>query len=113
MRSLTAIVRNDCLPRLVRTLEESGAGRVYISKVHALGAGVDPEDFRVSTDEAEAYTEKTRVDVLCSRDQVDELVEAIRICARTGHRGDGIILLSEVSKVVNIRTGDGDLVALL
>jgi nitrogen regulatory protein P-II 1 len=113
MRSLTAMVRNDCLPRLIRTLKEAGAGRTYVSKVHALGAGVDPEDFRVSTDEAEAYMEKTKVEVLCSAERVDELLEAIRTCARTGHRGDGLVVVSEVSEVVSIRTGDRDRVALL
>ena len=113
MRGLTAIVRSDCIPRRVRALNETGVGRVYLSRVHALGAGVDPEDFRVSTDEAEAYMEKTKVEVLCSTERVDELLEAIQTCPRTGHRGDGLVVVSEISEVVNIRTGDRDRVALL
>lgn len=113
MREVKAIVRTDCLSRLVQALKEANAARFYVSRVHALGAGVDPEDFRVSMDEGEAYTEKTKVEFLCPAERVDELVEVIRRCAQTGNRGDGVIIVSEVTDVVSIRTGDHDRVALL
>ncbi len=113
MKYVRAIVRTDCLSRLVQVLKEAKAIRFYVSRVHALGAGVDPEDFRVSMDEGEAYTEKTKVEFLCLAERVDELVEVIRASAQTGHRGDGVIIVSDVTDVVNVRTGDHDRVALL
>lgn len=113
MKEVRAIVRTDCLSRLVQALKQTKATRFYVSRVHALGAGVDPEDFRVSMDEGEAYTEKSKIKFLCLAERVNELVEVIRVCAQTGHRGDGVIIVSEVTDVVNVRTGDHDRVALL
>ena len=113
MKDVRAIVRTDCLSRLVQALKKAKATRFYVSRVHALGAGVDPEDFRVSMDEGEAYTEKSKVEFLCPADRVEELVEVVRACAQTGHRGDGVIIVSEVTDVVNVRTGDHGRVGLL
>jgi len=113
LKDVRAIVRKDCLSSLVQALSEAKTTRVYVSRVHALGAGVDPENFRVSMDEGEAYTEKTQVEFLCLAERVDELVEVIRSCAQTGHRGDGIIIVSEVADVVSVRTGDRDHIALI
>lgn len=113
LRHVRAIIRTDRLSRLVQGLKKASVTRFYVSRVHALGAGVDPEEFRVSMDEGEAYTEKSKVEFLCLVDRVEELVEVIRSCAQTGHRGDGVILVSEVSDVVSVRTGDHDRVALL
>lgn len=113
MRHVTTIVRTNRLSGLVQGLKEARVTRFYVSRVHALGAGVDPEEFRVSMDEGEAYTEKSKVEFLCLVDRVGELVEVIRTCAHTGHRGDGVILVSKLSDVVSVRTGDHDLVALL
>jgi nitrogen regulatory protein PII len=113
MREVKAIIRSDCLPRVVQALRKARTSRFYLSRVHALGSGVDPEDFRMSMDEGEAYTEKTKVEFLCPAERVDEFVEVIRACARTGHRGDGVMIVSEVTDVVNVRTGDHGVVAIL
>jgi len=113
MRQVNAIVRTDRVARVVQALRDAGVALLYISKVHALGAGVDPEDFRVSMDEGEAYTEKNKVEFLCPRARVDELVDVIRDAAQTGHRGDGLVVVSQVTHVVSVRTGARDRVALL
>ncbi|MCJ7630356.1 MAG: P-II family nitrogen regulator [Longimicrobiales bacterium] len=49
----------------------------------------------------------------CPAERVGELVEVILVCAQTGHRGDGVIIVSEVTDVVSVRTGDHDRVAWL
>lgn len=112
MKDVRAMVRTDCVPRLARALQEAGAIRLYASEVHALGAGVDPEDYEVSANEGEAHTRKAEVEFLCPTESVDELLEVVRDCARTGHRGDGLIIVSDVTAVVNIRTGDRSRLAL-
>jgi nitrogen regulatory protein P-II 1 len=43
---------------------------------------------------------------------VDRLVRIVCECARTGHRGDGVIFVSDVDRVVKIRTGAEDALAL-
>jgi nitrogen regulatory protein P-II 1 len=41
-------------------------------------------------------------------DQVDAVIEAISAAARTGKIGDGKIFVTDIAKVVRIRTGEVD-----
>ena len=113
MREVKAIVRTECVPDLMHALKSAEVARFYLSRIHAVGAGVDPQDFRLSLDEGGIYTEKTKIEFLCAAERVDELVEVVREWARTGHRGDGVVVVSPVTDVVNVRTGDHDRVALI
>lgn len=113
LRDVKAIVRTECVPELVRALRSAEVTRFYLTRVHAVGAGVDPEDFRLSLDDGGVYTEKTKVEFLCSGARTAELVETIRDWSCTGHRGDGIVIVSKVTDVINVRTGDHNRIALL
>jgi nitrogen regulatory protein PII len=48
---------------------------------------------------------KTRVEVVVRDDLVTAVIDAIRVAARTGHRGDGKIFVMPVSHGVKILTG--------
>lgn len=113
MSELKAIVRTECLPELVDALEKAGVTRVFVSRIHALGAGVDPEDYQLSLDDGQAYTQKAKVEFLCPTESVEAAVDLIREWACTGHRGDGLVIVSDVKSVVNVRTGDRDGLALI
>lgn len=113
MKDVKAIVRVDCVQDLIRALQDAEVARFYVSRVHAFGAGVDPEDFRLSMDEGGSYTEKAKVEFLCRADRTETLVGLVRDWSRTGHRGDGVVIVSDVTDVVNVRTGDHDRIALL
>lgn len=113
MKEVTAIVRTECVPELIRALKGSEVSRFYLSRIHAVGAGVDPEDFRLSLEEGGVYTEKTKVEFLCEATRTKELVDVVRDWACTGNRGDGVVIVSDVSDVVNVRTGEHNRIALL
>jgi nitrogen regulatory protein PII len=49
--------------------------------------------------------EKTRVEVVVRDSLEDQVVDAIRLAARTGARGDGKIFILEVSRSVKVNTG--------
>lgn len=113
MKKITAVVRRECVHEVVHSLLGAGAARVFVSHVHALGAGVDPERFQLSLEEGEAYTEKAKIEVLCRPEEVEGLVETVRRHACAGHRGDGVIAVGDVERVVSVRTGEEGVVALL
>ncbi len=113
MKKVEAIVRTDCVPDLIQALKGADVSRFYLARTHAVGAGIDPKDFRASLDQGGVYTEKTKVEFLCRASDSDGLVELVREWAATGRRGDGVIIVSDVTDVVNVRTGDQDRVALL
>ncbi len=113
LSEITVYLRRDLVAELVGALNEAGVRRLWVGHVHALGAGVDPEDFRVSFEDGCSYSEKARIVCLAERDDVEELMALIRDRAGTGHRGDGLVLVREAGEVVNVRTGERDRLALI
>ncbi|MCG6988409.1 MAG: P-II family nitrogen regulator [Gemmatimonadetes bacterium] len=113
LKDVRAVVRTECVEDLVQALRDAEVPRFYVSHVHVLGAGIDPRSARRSPDEGAAYTEKAQVEFLCPADRADDLVELIRERACTGHRGDGVVIVSDVTDVVSVRTGEHDRIALL
>lgn len=113
LREIKTIVRTETVARLLEALRDGGVTRFWVSHVHSLGAGVDPEDFRVSFEDGGTYTEKAKVEFIADVSEVEALTDVIRRHGGTGHRGDGVVLVTEVAAVVNVRTGDHDRLALL
>lgn len=113
MKDVKAIVRVDCVQDLLQALRDAEVTRFYVSRVHAIGAGVDPEDYRISADEGTTYTEKARIEFLCRGERAGDLIALVRKWAGTGHRGDGVVIVSDVTDIVNVRTGDHNRIALL
>ncbi len=113
MKLLKFIVRKERVEAVLRALREAQVARLFICHVHAVGSGVDPEDYRLSFEEGSAYTEKSKIEVVVPDSRADELIDVIRRHAFTGHQGDGIICVSPIERVVKIRTGDENAIALV
>jgi nitrogen regulatory protein PII len=79
--------------------------RLTVMHAHAIGAGADPETAKLSLLEGSAFAEVAVVQVVCPAALAPRLTEAIVGVARTGRRGDGIVVESFVRSVVKIRTG--------
>jgi nitrogen regulatory protein P-II 2 len=58
------------------------------------------------------FVPKARLDIAVRSDLVDQVVDAIVKAAKTGKVGDGKIFISELQRVIRIRTGETDNSAL-
>jgi nitrogen regulatory protein P-II 1 len=58
------------------------------------------------------FVPKTEVCVVVTADKVDSVVDAIRETANSGKIGDGKIFVSDIERVIRIRTGEEDADAL-
>jgi nitrogen regulatory protein P-II 1 len=113
MKEIKAILRKERVQAVVSALKTAGVPRLTVSHVHSLGAGVDPEDYRLSMEEGGAYTEKAKLELVCNAHDVPRLLEIVRREAKTGERGDGVIFVTNIEGVTKIRTGDQNELALL
>lgn len=113
MKEVKIVLRTDRVDRVVRALTGADLPRFHVSHVHVLGAGVDPEDAHVSMEEGSTYTEKARIELFCRADDVDRVVGLVREHAATGERGDGVIAVTPLERIVSIRTGDEELLAIV
>jgi nitrogen regulatory protein PII len=78
----------------------------------ALGAGVQAgsvERYRGATFDEQSgirLVEKTVLEVVLERNQVQDIVDTIVDAAQTGEIGDGKIFITPIADVVRIRTGE-------
>lgn len=105
MREIKAYLRLDKVDAVVRALRDSGIEHMTVSHVRSLGSGVDPRHERVSFEAGTTYTEKAKLEFVCSEPEVERLVPVIRAQAHTGDSGDGVIFVSPVDQAIKIRTG--------
>jgi nitrogen regulatory protein P-II 1 len=109
---IRAVVRPEMLDRVVRCLKESGVPRLTVTRVHAIGAGVDPAAEKFSLVEGSAYADKAMVQFICDCACWASFVDLIADTARTGRRGDGIVSVHPVQAVRKIRTNLEGIAAL-
>jgi len=117
MKTVEAIIRSEKVADVRRALAEKGITSMTLSNV--MGRGEEKEAKR----EAIKYTgtgrydkrsvevvvdlfARTRLMMVLDDDEVNEAVKTIVQAAKTGEKGDGIVLVRPVEKVVRIRTGE-------
>lgn len=55
---------------------------------------------------------KVKFEIVVESNRVDEIVNLITDIARTGQVGDGKIFVSEIERVIRVRTGEEDQAAV-
>jgi nitrogen regulatory protein P-II 1 len=91
--------------KVIHALEQIGTPRFTTIDVRALGDEVDAEHLEISSQHAGTYTTMVKLEIVCAEKEVGKIVSKIVVNARTGYRGDGIVVVSPVDNVIGIRTG--------
>ena len=106
MYLVTAIVKPFTLDEVKDALREIDVLGMTVVEVKGYGRqGGHTETYR-GTEYRIDFTPKVRIEVVVDDDQVDPAVDAIADAARTGKIGDGKIWVTEVARLVRIRTGE-------
>lgn len=106
MKLIKAYIRTYMADKVIHTLKKINAPRLTAIDIRGMGDEVDPEHLEVSAQHAGTYTKMVKLELVCKNREVQELVNLIRKNAKTGYRGDGIIVISPVENVISIRTGE-------
>jgi nitrogen regulatory protein P-II 1 len=106
MQLVTAIIKPHTVDGVKDALKATGVQGITVSEVRGFGRqGGHTETYR-GTEYTIDFVPKVRVDVLTEDAAVDDVVDAISSAARSGRIGDGKIWVTEVLRVVRIRTGE-------
>ena len=112
MYKVTIISRLSKYDHLKKAMNELGVTGMTVTQV--MGCGIQKgagEKYRGVELDA-TLLPKVKVEVIVSKIPVDAVIEAAKKALYTGHIGDGKIFVYNVVKVVKVRTGEEDLLAL-
>ena len=87
-------------------LSEIGVQGVTVTEVKGFGRQRGHTELYRGAEYVVDFLPKLKLEVACSADQTEAIVEAIMDSAGTGKIGDGKIFVSDLEQVVRIRTGE-------
>jgi len=106
MKLITAIVKPFKLDEVKSALQDAGIAGITVSEARGFGRqGGHTETYR-GTEYKIDFVPKVRIEVVTDDSQVDTIIDAIKASAATGKIGDGKIWVTDVERVVRIRTGE-------
>ena len=106
MKLITTIIKPFKVDDVKDALKSAGVQGITVSEVKGFGRqGGHTETYRGS-EYAIDFVPKVRMELVVDDAQVDSVVDAIRAAAATGKIGDGKIWITEVTRLIRIRTGE-------
>ena len=106
MKLVTAVIKPFKLDDVKDALKEAGSSGITVSEVRGFGRqGGHTETYRGAEYKID-FVPKVQVKIVVDDDAVDAVVEAITKSAATGKIGDGKIWVTDVDRIVRIRTGE-------
>jgi nitrogen regulatory protein PII len=106
MKLITAIVKPFKLDDVKDALKAAGVNGITVTEARGFGRqGGHVETYRGAEYQVDLVP-KVRLDILVDQSDVDRIVDVLVKAAGTGKIGDGKVWVSDVSRVVRIRTGE-------
>jgi len=112
MKKIEAIIRPYRLDAVRDALDRAGIEGMTVTEVYGFGREKGQSGhFRGVPYEIE-FLPKLKLEISLVDALVSPAIEAIRRAARTGHIGDGKIIVLPIAEVVHVRTGEREITAL-
>ncbi|MEZ6130096.1 MAG: P-II family nitrogen regulator [Planctomycetaceae bacterium] len=108
MKKIEAIVRHFKLEDVKSAITEAGVHGMTVTEVRGFGRQKGHKETYRGAEYIVDFMPKVKIEVVVTDDMEDKVVDAIVTTARTGQVGDGKIFVSDVGKVIRIRTGESD-----
>jgi nitrogen regulatory protein P-II 1 len=106
MKQITAIVKPFKLEDVREALAEVGVTGLTVTEVKGFGRQKGHTELYRGAEYVVDFLPKMKVEVVVNEADVERCIEAIVSSARTGKIGDGKIFVTEVERIVRIRTGE-------
>jgi nitrogen regulatory protein P-II 2 len=112
MKLITAIIKPFKLDDVRTALTGLGVSGMTVSEVKGFGRQRGHTEVYRGAEYTVDFVPKVRIEVGVRADLVDQVVDAIMQAARTAKVGDGKIFVTDLARVIRIRTGETDAAAL-
>ena len=106
MKKVEAIIKPFKLDDVREALSAAGITGMTAIEVKGFGRQKGHTELYRGAEYVVDFLPKVKLELILADSQVEACVEAITTAARTGKIGDGKIFVSDVERVVRIRTGE-------
>jgi nitrogen regulatory protein P-II 1 len=106
MRKIEAIIKPFKLDDVKDALNSIGITGMTISEVKGYGRQKGHTEIYRGAEYIVDFIPKVKIEIVVAADQVDQVVDKIRMAANTGKIGDGKIFVLPIERVVRVRTGE-------
>ena len=112
MKLVTAIIKPFKLDDVREALSEIGVQGMTVTEVKGFGRQKGHTELYRGAEYVVDFLPKVKVEVAVDDAMLEQVLETITKSANTGKVGDGKIFVTEIDRVVRIRTGEADESAL-
>jgi nitrogen regulatory protein P-II 1 len=112
MKKVEAIIKPFKVDEVKSSLMELGIQGMTVVEVKGFGRQKGHTEIYRGSEYTVDFLPKIKIEVVVADGQVNAVVEAIIKTAKTGKIGDGKIFVSTIEKVIRIRTGEADELAV-
>lgn len=113
MKKIEAIIKPFKLEEVKEALVAAGITGLTVSEVKGYGRQQGHSELYRGAEYVVEFIPKIKIEIVVSNDEYEKIaIDAITNAAKTGKIGDGKIFVSDISRVIRIRTGEEDSEAL-
>lgn len=112
MKLVTAIIKPFKLDDVREALTPLGIQGLTVTEVKGFGRQKGQTEIYRGAEYVVNFLPKVKIEVAVPADMVDTVIDAIVSTARTGKIGDGKVFVTDIVRVVRIRTGETNAEAL-
>jgi nitrogen regulatory protein P-II 1 len=106
MKRITAVIKPFKLDEVREALAEVGLTGLTVTEVKGFGRQKGHTELYRGAEYVVDFLPKVKIEVVVANGQADQVIDAIIGAARTGKIGDGKIFVTDVERVIRIRTGE-------
>ncbi len=108
MKKIEAVIKPFKLEDVKDALAEIGITGMTVSEVKGYGRQKGHSELYRGAEYIVDFLPKIKMEMVVDDDMVDQVVNTVVEAARTGKIGDGKIFISDINKIIRIRTGETD-----
>lgn len=108
MKKIVAILKPFKLEQVREALSELGVTGMTVTEVKGFGRQKGHTELYRGAEYVIDFLPKIKIEVVVTSAMLDRVLDAIVTAARTGKIGDGKIFVSQIERVIRIRTGEND-----
>lgn len=108
MKKIEAVIKPFKLEDVKDALAEIGITGMTVSEVKGYGRQKGHSELYRGAEYVVDFLPKVKLEMVVEDSMTDKVVDVVVEAARTGKIGDGKIFVSDIEKIIRIRTGETD-----